>query len=201
MAIANIKPDEFLTVAQLSQTAEFRRLTRKQAGWVSTYIQGYLDTGIFDSLAATKATYECCSLASFQALGSHLKSQPKIKAVVDLFLGSAHRDIVFDLVEIQRAIDAADPGSIAAQRLIVLKSRLKHGLRASLKNPAEAPAPQSETSKPQPDPAPTQDPKAPKVFHVGQLVTHRDAAGVVHTGRVVSVDANGRPTKIEDAAR
>jgi hypothetical protein len=192
MAIANIKPDEFLTVAQLSQTAEFRRLTRKQAGWVSTYIQGYLDTGIFDSLAATKATYECCSLASFQALGSHLKSQPKIKAVVDLFLGSAHRDIAFDLVEIQRAIDAADPGSIAAQRLIILKARLKHGLRSSLKNPAEAPTPQSETSKPQ-----RVTPAAPTPsinrFQVGDIATQDG-----ERYRITAVDENGKPTAVDN---
>jgi hypothetical protein len=193
MAIANLKPDEFLTVAQLTQTVEFRRLTRKQAGWVSTYIQGYLETGIFDSLAATKATYECCSLASFQALGSHLKSQPKIKAVVDLFLGSAHRDIAFDLLEIQRAIDAADPGSIAAQRLIILKARLKHGLRATVKNPAEAPAPQPETSTPQSDPAPSPDPESheSRRFKVGDIVTQDG-----ERYRITAVDENGKPTAV-----
>jgi hypothetical protein len=55
-----------------------------------------------------------------------------------VFLNAEWTELERDLAELQGAIDAADPGGIAHQRLIILKARLKYGIRSGLKKPVVA---------------------------------------------------------------
>jgi hypothetical protein len=173
------KPDQWLTVAAISETIQFRQITSaKMAKWVQVYLQGHLDTGRFDSTAATKASYVCKGAEGYRTLGCQIRSARKVQAVVQLFLDSAHRDIVFDLAEIQRHLDACEPGGIAAQQLLRLKNSLKRRGRIEGTEP--------ENPKPQ---APTPVATTPHRDNIGDIVLHEGAKY-----RVTAVDENGKAT-------
>lgn len=126
-----IKPDQFPPVAGMKETSEFRQITSaRMAHWVAVYLQGFLDTGRFDATAATRAAYVCSTPESYRTLGCQVRSSKKVQAVIALFLKAVQRDILFDLAEIQRAIDAAEPGSTSQHRLISLKARMKRGIQS-----------------------------------------------------------------------
>jgi hypothetical protein len=115
----------------MKETSEFRQITSaRMAHWVEIYLQGFLDTGRFDATAATRAAYVFSTPESYRTLGCQVRSSKKVQTVVSLFLKAVQRDILFDLAEIQRAIDAAEPGSVAQHRLISLKARMRRGIQS-----------------------------------------------------------------------
>jgi hypothetical protein len=83
----------------LSRTSAFHRLSPKQAVWVLTYVQGYLDTGIFDPLAATKASYDCANEESARTFGYQLISHPKILIAMNRFFGDSPEQSFLNQVE------------------------------------------------------------------------------------------------------
>jgi hypothetical protein len=118
-----------LSLDVLAQTEAYRSLTPKMQKWVSVYCAGYIATGTFDPHAAARAAYEGVAPATVRSIVRWHKRNPKIQKVVNVFLNSGQvPDFAYDLAEIQKHIDASEPGTVAAQRLIVLKARLKREL-------------------------------------------------------------------------
>jgi hypothetical protein len=120
-----IKPKPGITLDELKRTEEFRRLRPKMANWVIVYIQGHITTGFFDHRAATKAAYVCANDESARVFGHRLKQNPKVRAVVALYLRKSPRELLLE--EVQQHLAACDPGSVAGQRLLAQKERLLFG--------------------------------------------------------------------------
>jgi hypothetical protein len=180
-----------MTLDELSKTVEFRSLSSaKMARWVSLYVQSYIDTGMFEMLPATKAVYVGRSDENLRIRGYHLRKNPKVKAIVGLFLNAGKRDIDLDLEEIQKHLDAAMPGSVSAQRLLSMKMSIKRGIQPEEPETAGTNVPANET--PQTSPAAVTQP-----WKIGDRLTERDDAGVLHTGIVRTLDADGEPDDIE----
>jgi hypothetical protein len=146
--ILEFKPGQSMSLAALEQTPEFRRLSRARAAWVRAYVQNFLDTGLLNHTLATKAAYACANDESARTFGHRIKNSPSVKAVLDVFSNSWKRDVDFtreeiqqQIAEIQKHLDASEPGSTAANRLIELKVTLMR----DLKRIASAPPSQSET--------------------------------------------------------
>jgi hypothetical protein len=154
----------YMPLDQLVLTAEFRRLAPRPAQWVRLYMQEFIRTGIFDHNAATKVVYPSALPGRIRSTAHRLRHDPKVQAVVKLFLDAAEGNLAADLVEIQRCIDVANPKSVACQRLIVLKARLKQRIHSDAGSPAvQTPKPQSPAGQ---APAPAQ----PDRFVVGEIV-------------------------------
>jgi hypothetical protein len=88
------------------------------------------------------------------------------------------------LSQAEYQLSRCDPGSVSAQRLLAQIERLTlgipHGRRALEDEDADEPEPTNDTPV--------------KTFTLGMRVTQRDKAGVLHTGEVTAVAADGSPT-------
>jgi hypothetical protein len=67
----------------------------------------------------------------------------KVQALLRAFLNSGKSEHELDLEEIQTHLDHAEPGSVAAQRLLALKNSLKRGIKPE-RDPEEAAEPAAE---------------------------------------------------------
>ncbi len=113
------------SLCELAETIEFGRLSPKMSVWVLTYLQHYIDTGILDTLLATNAAYQCQSEKTARVFGYQLLANPKIKAVLHRFFDEAQEPapVPMDperkklIVLVRKQLRAAEPGSVAAQRL------------------------------------------------------------------------------------
>ena len=76
-----------MNLAELSKTMEFRLLSPKMARFVETYLQGFIETGALDPLAATQSSYDCRTEESARVFGYQLLANSKIVAVLDQFFG------------------------------------------------------------------------------------------------------------------
>jgi hypothetical protein len=161
-----------MTVYDLTRTVEFGRLAPKMGHWVIVYVQTFLDTGDFDSLAATKAAYDCGTAENARTFGYQMLANPKVKKALDKFFGNdavANRSREDVLAEAWRAVQAAEPGSIAHTRSISFYKSLA-GIERPKKPKAEKPS------------------QTPAVkFKVGDVATQN---GVKY--RVTEVDADGK---------
>jgi len=88
-----------LNAYELSQTVEFGHLSPKMATWVLTYVQNYLDTGTFDPLAATRASYECATEESARTFGYQLMANPKVLITLNRFFGNSPEQSFLEQVE------------------------------------------------------------------------------------------------------
>lgn len=172
----------------VTDSREFRRCSPQQ----KTFVLDFLKTG--DSQHAVELAYPSANAKSHRALKYQvIKSQ----AVADVLEAWAWRDTEHahaHLIEIIRdQLLAADPGSTAASTFAVQLERLVVGLKGT--NKAHFQDPDDDIDEPEPQPQP---PETGTVFFVGQKVTERDSAGVLHVGIVRALDANGRPSKIEE---
>jgi hypothetical protein len=186
-----------MPVAELEVRSEWQILTPKQQAFLRAYIHSGVTTGTYDAEGAVRSAYPNVT-TNARIFSYEILANPKIDCILGLHFGWTVQDRWTKLKAKRRKslnrllrasrfhLNHAEPGSIAAQRLIVQQRGLILGLTP---DDDDLDAPESSSA-----PAPTS-----KAFYVGQLVTHRDSNGVVHTGRVVSVDATGKP-KIEDVA-
>ncbi len=97
-----IKTKPCMTPEEFVLTFEYRHLTPKMQEWISTYLQGFLDTGKFDVLAATKAAYVCKNDESTRVLGYQITGNPKIILALNRFFGVTQKDLF--LKQLERAI-------------------------------------------------------------------------------------------------
>jgi hypothetical protein len=88
-----------ISVYELSETPAFKCLSPKQAIWILTYCQHYLDTGELDPLGATKAAYECAKEEYARTFAYQLLSHPKIVVCLNRFFGETPERSFLDQVE------------------------------------------------------------------------------------------------------
>jgi hypothetical protein len=176
-----------LTVEQVALSSEYRRLTKRMQKWVCVYIQGFLDTGEWDPVKATQAAYTSANLNVARATTWRVKRHPQMKEVIDLFINSKKSPQELALEEMQRHLDAAEPGSVAAQRLLATKHALLRRMQADEDDAPLPPAPPEPVTQTAPAPA------APHRFKVGDIFTQD---GVQY--QTTSVDANGQPLTADE---
>jgi hypothetical protein len=165
----------YMPVDQLALMPEFRKLKPRHAEWVRLYLQEFIRTGIFDHNAVTKVVYPSPIAVRIRSTAHYLRHNPNIQSVVKLFLDSAEGNLATDLAEVQRHLDACQPGSIAAQRLLSLKNGLKRGRYVE-----DADEPQN------PNPAVT---SSPRRSQIGMVIPYD--GGFV---RITAEDESGTPT-------
>jgi hypothetical protein len=183
--------------AEFETTREFSRCSAKQKRWLQVMIE---NGG--DPIQATVAAFDCASVTNAHIYSFAVRRSPKVQAALNLYLGKTERDLLLEKVRYN--LKHAEPGSIAAQRLLAQEERLIHGI----KPPAED-EPAAENKSKTPAPASVREnatlqaaanKASPPRFHVGQIIADRDQKGIVHTGRVLSVDADGQLLDVEEIA-
>jgi hypothetical protein len=189
-AVIQPETERRMSLYDLTQTPEFGKLSPKMATFLMRYVQDFISTGTFDPLAATKEAYpKCKSDETARIFGYQLLANPKIIAALDCFFGNSPERASLKVVtskadqnrkrllkQVEANLKAAEPGSVAAQRLLAQKERLL-GLGVEVNEPEDG------------------EPKVPahRKFKVGDRFTQHG-----HTGRVVAVDADGQPTQVEE---
>ena len=88
-----------MNAQELSQTVEFAHLSPKMAAWVLAYVQSFLDTGTFDPLSATKASYHCSNDESARTFGYQLMANAKILLTLNRFFGESPEQSFLKQVE------------------------------------------------------------------------------------------------------
>jgi hypothetical protein len=149
---------------------QWKRLTPQQRVWVLKFIVSD------DPIASTRTAYPTATDKSVKCMSYELRKNPGILSALDFYNGKT--DLEIDLDEIQKQIDAAEPGSIAATKLIALKASLKRGVKPT----SEEPETKSQAT----------DGASPK-FNVGDICV-QDGKKY----RVTSIDVNGKPLTADE---
>jgi hypothetical protein len=205
--VTNAVPDQdALRGTQLSE--RFNALTPSQ----QTFVLAYLGNG--DATAAVKRAYQHKSDKSAKVMTYQVLQNPNVADFIAEALGKSEKEI--QIAALRRDLRKAKPGSYYRARFLSMYLRLT-GLLTEAEAQAEEKAaaelaarPKRSVGRPRKSDAPLFgdapnvaqsvldiNDAAPK-FYVGQLVTERDDQGQVHTGRVLSVGADGRPSEIEE---
>jgi hypothetical protein len=126
-----------MSLVELVQTPIFNQLTTKQGVFVLTYLQHYLDTGVLDPTAATKAAYDCSSDDNAHTFSYQLLANIRVRRVLDFFDGKAtteppvpteterNRETLIAIV--RKQLRAAPKGSTAASDFTNQLERLMLG--------------------------------------------------------------------------
>src|ERR1700728_2577529 len=114
-----------MTLEALQQTPEFRRLSPKIALWVSTYVANFIMGGSLDPLFATRSSYDCSSDKSSRAFGYEILENKKVQAVLKVYFNFGRTEREIDLEQIEEALTKAEPGSVAHQRLLSIRTTIK----------------------------------------------------------------------------
>jgi hypothetical protein len=161
-----------LSLDQLSETVEFRQLTPKQQLWLATYTQCFIDTGVFDPVAASVTAYDCGSAEVARITGYKVLANSKIILALNRFFGDSPEEAFLKLVERALYSRKISPSRIAALKLY---SDLKGWSAGALANPAqEAETPESR-------------------YHVGDIVLVDGKKC-----RVNEVNKAGRPIDVDE---
>jgi len=161
-----------ITIAEFHSSKEFLTLTEGQRRWVDSFTESQ------DAGQSTRAAYRVSDDSYCAMLTSKIQSSRRVMDALDLFYGRSPKEKFLRDLQIDIA-HAKGIAKIEGRRLYAKVTGLVDG-----SSDPEAPDAASETS--------------PANFFVGQLVTQRDEAGILHTGRVLAIDANGKPTQIEE---
>lgn len=164
----------------------WERLSPAQRAWLAAFVASA------NALTAVRVAYRPATEVNVRAIASQVQHNPTVQAALDVVGADRDAEPISReqlIASVRRAIRKAEPGSVSHQRLLAQLERLTQLEPVELAEPkTQEPADQDlvEVSVP------------PKhKFTVGQIVTQRDAEGVVHRGRVIAVDENGRPLKVE----
>ena len=82
--MSDIAISQRLTLDQLKQTMEYKKLTQKQQLFVATYCEGGLVDGNYDAVGATRTAYQCKSLEVARIMSYSLLANIRIIAVLNL---------------------------------------------------------------------------------------------------------------------
>jgi hypothetical protein len=155
-----------ITLTNFMATPEFLACAVKQRRWLEALIESN-----FDYAAATSTAFDCSTHRNTVLYSYSVRRQPHIIAALNVYLGKSEREI--DLEEVERHLRKAEPGSVAAQRLIAAKLRLKYDLKPEVIDEPQSAAP------------------AVHRFHVGDIAIRADRTKL----RVTAVDDEGRVTE------
>jgi hypothetical protein len=131
MSVANAVSTEF---ADLKASAPFRRMTGPQQAWLLEYLR----TGSIH--AATRAAYRDAKNSSQATMAYQIQKSQAILDCLDWYRfrdATSSRQALIDLV--RKQLDAAEPGSVSAQRLCSQLQSLTLGAKT---------APEPETPRP-----------------------------------------------------
>jgi hypothetical protein len=172
--------------SRLENSPQWAALTDSQRVWVTQF----LATG--SALSATKAGYHASSAANARVLSYELAKNKSIVAALDVAAGNispvkTEREILIATVQAQ--LKAAEKGSIAASKFTAQLERLQLSGNTEDDESSEVSQPTIENGA-----------SSATTFYIGQLVNQRDEAGVLHTGRVMAIGDDGRPSRIEEVS-
>ncbi len=91
-----------LTLAEIKNTQEYSLLTGKQQLFIETYVQGGIDTGTYDPIAATLTAYKCKSRENARVMSYSMMANIRIVAVLNRHFN--REPIEEFLIQIDRAI-------------------------------------------------------------------------------------------------
>jgi hypothetical protein len=152
------------------KSREYLALTPRQQAWVDSFLDSQ------NASLATRTAYGTKNDAYEAMLTRKIESSPRVIAALNLLYGRSERDAF--LSELERTIQRErGPAKVSAMQLL---ARLK------FTDKSETPVEPSEELKP------TSSAPARR-YAVGDLV-QQDG----HTGRVLAVDSNSRPTQVEE---
>jgi len=138
-----------MTRAEFEATREFSRCTAKQKVWLQTFIA---NGG--EAVQATVAAFNCTDVRHAQIYSYAVLRSLKIRAALNLYLGKSEREIETQKEQTSRAkllrkvrqnLREAEPGSIAAQRLLAQEERLVFGGKSEAEDEPQT------ASKPEPE--------------------------------------------------
>jgi len=109
-----------IDLSTLTQSMPWKRLSLAQKVFVKAYI---LNDG--NALAAAKIAYPKASPVSIRSMGWETRHAKNVEAALNWWAGKDNRARMIELVEKQ--IAAAEPGSVAASRLLAQLERLTLG--------------------------------------------------------------------------
>jgi hypothetical protein len=180
-----IEPGTLADVEYLQNTREWRALTPKQRAFVTDF----LTTG--DAPHALAAAYPKTTAASRRSFQSQVLHAQAVADFLEIWKWRNSREILLSICREQ--LKAAKEGSQAAASLTIQIERLTVGIqgtnKAHFKGPAE---PLTE------EPLLPSEQSGALTFFIGQRVTERDSQGVLHTGVVLEIDVDGKPSRIEE---
>jgi hypothetical protein len=176
------------TLHEFQATPEYLACTPKMQVWLTTLIESN-----FDYKLATATAYNCKNLRQAHVFSYAVRKWPIIRAALNVYLGKSERDSFLE--DLEQTIRRAPKGSDRQVRAQALYARMKFGVSTPDNDePTSARDPQTVTSKP--ETLATSD--EPIRFYVGQIITDRDEQGILHTGRVLSVDEHGKFIDVEE---
>jgi hypothetical protein len=129
MATAMTTSDEF---ADLKASAPFRRMTGPQQAWLLEYLR----TGSIH--AATRAAYPDAKNSSQMTMAYQIPKSEAVRECLDWYRfrdAESSRQALIDIVRNQ--LEAAEPGSVSAQRLCSQLQSLTIGAKAAAPEPEE----------------------------------------------------------------
>ena len=176
-----VEVSERIPLEQLRLTAEWSRLTPKQAAFVSKYVQSGGD-GEYNAIEAARETYNCSSERNLTNMAAEALSNPKVRAVVALHFG--HSDLDLLIQDLQKAADSTS--GVAKVEALKTLARLKFNVS---EEPPELAKRSEPSAKPEPEPAGSRR----EIFKVGDIVRVDGLAR-----RVLAVDSTGTVTDVSD---
>jgi hypothetical protein len=132
-----------ITLAELQATPQFLDCSTKMQRWLTVLIE----TGSY--FRATTEAFSCASERQAQIFSYAVRKWPKIRACLNLYLGRSAEQIRIEkeqeerrnlLRRVRRNLMKAEPGSVAAMRLLAQEERLLFGVKVT-DDEAETPAP------------------------------------------------------------
>jgi hypothetical protein len=175
----------------LVASSEWRHCTRQQRLFLAAYI-----TNGNDGRAAIRHAYPDANLKSQSAMVSQVLHSNAVVEALDFWKWRSANTRAQLIETCRKQLAAAEPGSVAAGGFAVQLERLILGVKGS--NKAHFKEPNEDPNEPVAESQPPVENGTVKTFTVGMRVTQRDAEGTLHVGKVLAIDANGQPTKIEE---
>ena len=183
MAVETVS-ESAATWTRIEDSPAWARLTPQQRVWLASFV-----ASAGDALAATKTAYRTANDHQAQVMTWELQRKPAILDAIATANNTATTEPTKEqlISECKRQLRAAEPGSVAASRLLAQLERLTL---------PDKPAEEDRQLEVTPSLIEVTETPKPK-YAVGQRVSQRDANGGVHYGVVRAIDANGKPSSIE----
>jgi hypothetical protein len=163
---------------QFESSKRYQVLTERQ----KAFVLAYLASG--DAIEAVLLSFQVKDPNIARVMSYQVLQHPKVADCLAEFQGKTELEIQIEGAR-RDVLKAPNYAKERARRLLCELTGLlpKNGGKA----------------EPGKDSQPTVECDA-TIFHVGQLVNERGPDGVLHTGRVLAIDADGTPTKIEEVS-